>query len=207
MVVGYVEPHGGPRPKGCSRPRRLPDALATAARRSTSSTSTRPSRAARVDAGRRARPHERAGLRHAKRWQDVEELLEAGIDVLTTVNVQHVESLNDVVAQVSGVTVRETVPDEVFSRADEVALVDLPPEDLLERLREGKVYVPAQAERALRSFFSGEPRRAAGAGAAADRGPRPRRRADGAPWTAATAPWAISERLLVCVGRLRVRRR
>jgi len=82
------------------------------------------------------------GCRHAKRWQDVVELLEAGIDVYTTVNVQHVESLNDVVAKITGVVMRETVPDSVFERADEVELIDLPPDDLLQRFREGKVYVP-----------------------------------------------------------------
>lgn len=93
------------------------------------------------------------GSRHAKRWQDVMELLDAGIDVYTTMNVQHVESLNDVVAKVTGIVVRETVPDSVLEQSDEVELIDLPPDDLLERLREGKVYVPAQADEALRSFF------------------------------------------------------
>ena len=93
------------------------------------------------------------GSRHAKRWQDVEELLAAGIDVYTTMNVQHIESLNDVVAQITGVIVQETVPDAMLERADEIELVDLPPEDLLERFRHGQVYVPAQAERALQSFF------------------------------------------------------
>jgi two-component system sensor histidine kinase KdpD len=93
------------------------------------------------------------GSRHPKRWQDVEELLEAGIDVLTTLNVQHVESLNDVVARITGVVVRETVPDSVLEQAHAIKLVDLPPDDLLERLREGKVYVPAQAQRAIESFF------------------------------------------------------
>src|SRR5438132_9806472 len=86
------------------------------------------------------------GSRHAKRWQDVAELLDAGIEVYTTVNVQHLESLNDVVAQITGVTVRETVPDALLEQADEVELIDLPPDDLLQRLREGKVYVPPQAE-------------------------------------------------------------
>ena len=93
------------------------------------------------------------GSRHAKRWQDVMELLDAGIDVYTTVNVQHVESLNDVVAKVTGVVVRETVPDSVLEEADEVELIDLPPDDLLERLRDGKVYVPGHAAEAMRSFF------------------------------------------------------
>ncbi|HEX7603598.1 MAG TPA: sensor histidine kinase KdpD, partial [Polyangiaceae bacterium] len=93
------------------------------------------------------------GSRHAKRWQDVEELLDAGIDVYTTVNVQHIESLNDVIAQITSVVVRETVPDRVIDEADEIRLVDLPPDELLERLHDGKVYVPEQARRALEGFF------------------------------------------------------
>jgi two-component system sensor histidine kinase KdpD len=93
------------------------------------------------------------GLRHTKRWQDVEELLEAGISVYTTLNVQHLESLNDIVAKISGIAVRETVPDTVFDEADEVELVDLPPEDLLQRFEEGKIYFPANAERAMLKFF------------------------------------------------------
>lgn len=93
------------------------------------------------------------GSRHAKRWQDVRELLEAGVDVYSTLNVQHIESLNDVVAQVTGVSVRERVPDFVFADADEVELVDLPPDELLQRLREGKVYLPEEAERARDHFF------------------------------------------------------
>jgi hypothetical protein len=91
------------------------------------------------------------GSRHAKRWQDALELLDAGIEVHTTLNVQHVESLNDVVAQITGVRVRETVPDDVLDRADEIVLVDLAPEELLERLREGKVYLGEQKERARRA--------------------------------------------------------
>ncbi|HET9984649.1 MAG TPA: sensor histidine kinase KdpD [Longimicrobiales bacterium] len=94
------------------------------------------------------------GSRHAKRWQDVEELLAAGVDVYTTLNVQHIESVNDLVARVTGVRVRETVPDSVLERADELELIDLPPEELLKRLGEGKVYVPEQAQRAAESFFS-----------------------------------------------------
>ena len=94
-----------------------------------------------------------AGSRHPKRWQDVEELLVAGIDVFTTVNVQHLESLNDVVGGITGVRVGETVPDSVFDGADEVVLVDLPADELLARLKLGKVYQPAQAERAGRNFF------------------------------------------------------
>jgi two-component system, OmpR family, sensor histidine kinase KdpD len=93
------------------------------------------------------------GARHTKRFRDVEELLAAGIDVYTTLNVQHLESLNDVVAQITGVTVRETVPDAALDRADEIELVDLPAEDLRKRLAEGKVYIPDQAERAAENFF------------------------------------------------------
>src|SRR5690242_2875947 len=93
------------------------------------------------------------GSRHARRSQDVEELLAAGINVYTTLNVQHLESLNDVVAQITGVQVRETVPDSILDQADEVELADLSAEDLLTRLREGKVYVPEQAARAVEQFF------------------------------------------------------
>lgn len=94
------------------------------------------------------------GLRHAKRWQDVQELLKAGVTVYTTVNVQHLESLNDVVAQITGVRVRETVPDSVLERADDVELIDLPPDDLLQRLKDGKVYVPEQIQHAIKNFFA-----------------------------------------------------
>lgn len=93
------------------------------------------------------------GSRHPKRWQDVEELLAAGIDVFTTLNVQHLESLNDIVGQITGVRVSETIPDSVFDDADEVTLVDLPADELLQRLQEGKVYQSQQAERASKSFF------------------------------------------------------
>jgi two-component system sensor histidine kinase KdpD len=99
--------------------------------------------------------HENApGSRHSRRWHDVEELLAAGIDVWTTLNVQHVESLRDVVAGITGITVRQTVPDSVLARADEIELIDLSPDELLRRLQEGKVYVPEQAERALEHFFT-----------------------------------------------------
>lgn len=93
------------------------------------------------------------GLRHPKRVQDVLELLDAGIDVYTTLNIQHLESLKDVIAQITGVYVRETLPDSILDTADEIELIDLPPEELLQRLREGKVYVPEQAQRALQKFF------------------------------------------------------
>jgi len=93
------------------------------------------------------------GSRHAKRWQDVLELVESGVDVYTTVNVQHLESLNDVVAQITGVIVRETVPDSVLDQADEIELIDLPADELLRRLEDGKVYIADQAARAARNFF------------------------------------------------------
>jgi two-component system, OmpR family, sensor histidine kinase KdpD len=94
------------------------------------------------------------GSRHLKRYQDVEELLDAGIDVYTTLNVQHIESLNDVVAQITGVIVRETVPDRVIDEADEIEVVDLAPPELLQRLKEGKVYVPDMAVKASEKFFN-----------------------------------------------------
>lgn len=93
------------------------------------------------------------GSRHAKRWQDIEELLDAGIDVYTAVNVQHLDSLNDVVGGIIGVRVRETVPDRIFDRATDVVLVDLPPDDLLARMSAGKVYLPVSVERARQNFF------------------------------------------------------
>ena len=109
-------------------------------------------------AGGRARalqPGRRRTARRAtpKRWQDIEELLDAGINVWTTVNVQHLESLNDLVAQITGVRQRETIPDRVFDEADEIELIDLPPDDLLARLRAGKVYIPEEIATAVERFF------------------------------------------------------
>ncbi|EGH05436.1 sensor protein KdpD, partial [Pseudomonas amygdali pv. aesculi str. 0893_23] len=94
------------------------------------------------------------GSRHTKRWQDIQELLAAGIDVYTTVNVQHLESLNDQVRGITGVQVRETLPDWVLQEAFDLVLIDLPPRELLERLRDGKVYVPEQARAAIDAFFT-----------------------------------------------------
>lgn len=94
------------------------------------------------------------GSRHERRWQDVEELLDAGIDVYTTVNIQHLESLNDIVHRITGVRVSETVPDRVFDRLRDIKLIDLPPRELIERLQQGKVYLPEQAAQALQAFFS-----------------------------------------------------
>ncbi len=93
------------------------------------------------------------GSKHSKRWQDVAELLDSGVNVWTTLNVQHIESLNDLVGQITGVVVRETVPDSVFEQAEELELVDIAPQELLERLKDGKVYLPTQAQQALKSFF------------------------------------------------------
>jgi len=93
------------------------------------------------------------GSRHAKRWQDIEELLNAGIDVYTTLNIQHLDSFRDIIGQITGVIQRETVPDRVLDEAAEIEVVDLPPEELLQRLREGKVYIPEQAARAVENFF------------------------------------------------------
>jgi two-component system sensor histidine kinase KdpD len=93
------------------------------------------------------------GLRHAKRWQDIKELLDRGMNVYTTLNVQHIESLNDVISQIIGIKVRETVPDSMLVVADTIEIVDLPPDDLLKRLQDGKVYFPAQAEIATQHFF------------------------------------------------------
>jgi two-component system sensor histidine kinase KdpD len=141
------------------------------------------------------------GSRHDKRWQDVDELLAAGINVYTTLNIQHIESLNDVVAQITGVKVRETVPDSLLERADEVELVDVTADVLQQRLREGKVYVPEQASRAIDRFFrkgnlialrelalrrTAERVDAQMRGYMAEQGIR--------------ETWAAAERLLVCVG-------
>src|SRR5476649_259778 len=140
------------------------------------------------------------GCRHPKRYLDVEELLNRGIDVYSTINIQHIESLNDVVAQITHVRVRETVPDSIFDRADAIELVDLTPDDLIQRLKEGKVYVPQQAERALEHYFS--PRnltalRELEIGRTAER-------VDEQLLThmqanAIAGPWAAGERVLVCI--------
>ncbi len=140
------------------------------------------------------------GSRHPKRYQDVEELLAAGIDVHTTLNIQHVESLNDVVAQITRIRVRETVPDAILDRADDIEVVDLSPDDLMTRLREGKIYVPKQAERALRHYFSAGNLTALRELALR----RTAQRVDAQLLThmqahAISGPWAAGERVLVCV--------
>ena len=140
------------------------------------------------------------GSRHPKRYLDVAELLDRGINVYSTVNIQHIESLNDVVAQITHVRVRETVPDSIFDRADAVELVDLTPDDLIERLKEGKVYVPGQAQRALEHFFSATNLTALRELALR----RTAERVDDQLLSqmqarAIQGPWAAGERVLVCV--------
>jgi two-component system sensor histidine kinase KdpD len=204
VVVGYAEPHNRPETEmlllGLDLlPNRIVEYRGTQLRELD------------VDAALKRRPelllvdelaHTNApGSRHAKRWQDVDELLAAGINVYTTLNVQHLESLNDVIAQITGVTVRETLPDAMFEKADEVELVDLSPDQLLERLREGKVYVPRQAEQALKGFFQKS-------NLTALRELSLRRTADRVNEQVQSArreqfartTWPTSERLLVCVG-------
>ncbi|MEH2509394.1 two-component system sensor histidine kinase KdpD [Nitrobacteraceae bacterium AZCC 1564] len=140
------------------------------------------------------------GSRHPKRYLDVEELLDNGIDVYTAVNIQHIESLNDVVAQITRVRVRETVPDSIIDRADDIELVDLTPNDLIQRLKDGKVYVPKQAERALEHYFS--PGNLTALRELALR--RTAERVDEQllnhmQANAIPGPWAAGERILVCV--------
>jgi len=140
------------------------------------------------------------GSRHPKRYLDVEEILDAGIDVYTTLNIQHLESLNDVVAQVTGVIVRETVPDRVLDEASEIEVIDLPPDELLTRLNEGKVYIPEQASRAIDKFFRK-------GNLTALREMSLRRAAERVDdqmrsymqTRAISGPWAAAERLLVCI--------
>lgn len=140
------------------------------------------------------------GGRHEKRWQDVEEVLAAGIDVFTTLNIQHIETLNETVARITGVRVRETVPDRLLEMADEIELIDIPPDELLERLRQGKVYPQDQAARALTSFFAKgnlTALRELALRAAADRVDAQLREHMAA--NAIAGPWPTQERILVCV--------
>jgi two-component system sensor histidine kinase KdpD len=156
IVVGLVETHGRKETEA------LLEGLEVLARRTAEYRGTR-LREFDLDAALLRKPavmlvdelaHTNApGSRHKKRWQDIYELLGAGISVYTTMNVQHLESLNDVVSQITGINVRETVPDFLLERADEIELVDLPPDDLIQRLREGKVYMPDQAAAAIENFF------------------------------------------------------
>src|SRR5580704_8441752 len=141
------------------------------------------------------------GTRHLKRHQDVDELLDAGIDVYSTLNVQHIESLNDIVARITGVTVRETVPDGVVQKANSIELIDLTPEELLQRLSEGKVYIPEQARLAMNRFFTP-------GNLTALRELALRQAAESVDdqmtsymrQHAIAGPWPASERILVCLG-------
>jgi two-component system, OmpR family, sensor histidine kinase KdpD len=140
------------------------------------------------------------GGRHEKRVQDVEEVLAAGIDVFTTLNIQHIETLNETVARITGVRVRETVPDRMLEMADEIELIDLPPEELVARLTQGKVYPQDQAARALTSFFAKgnlTALRELALRAAADRVDAQLREHIAA--NAFTGPWPAQDRILVCV--------
>jgi two-component system sensor histidine kinase KdpD len=204
VVIGYVEPHARPETHS------LTEGLETISRLQVSyrgsvlqefdldTTLARKPEIVLVD----ELAHTNApGCRHAKRWQDVEELLAAGINVLSTLNVQHVESLNDVVAEISGVQVRETVPDSVLQRADEVTLIDVSPDDLLERLRQGKIYVPTQAAFALEKFFRKNNLVALREMALRHAADRVHDDVEVARLGSATnRPWPTNERLLVCVG-------
>jgi two-component system sensor histidine kinase KdpD len=141
------------------------------------------------------------GLRHPKRYMDVEEILAHGIDVYTTLNIQHLESFNDIVAQITGVVVRETVPDSILDVAAEIELVDLPPDELLQRLREGKVYIPERAAQALHEFFRKgnlTALRELAMRRAAVRVDEQMR--DYMATRAIPGPWPAAERLLVCIG-------
>jgi two-component system sensor histidine kinase KdpD len=204
VVVGYVEPHGRAETEALLEGlETLPPFLV-------------PYRDVHLrefdlDAALRRRPalllvdelaHSNAeGLRHTKRWQDVAELLDAGIDVWTTLNVQHIESLNDVIAQITGVIVRETLPDAVLEQADEIELIDLTPAELVERLEAGKVYMPMQAERALKNFFQRGNLVALRELSLRQAAHRLQRDVEAARQErSAAAPWLTTERLLVCVG-------
>src|SRR5579859_94756 len=203
VVVGIVETHGR------SETAALVDGLETIGRRQVEYRG-RPLEEMDLDAILKRRPklvlvdelsHTNApGSRHAKRYLDVEELLSAGIDVYTTLNIQHVESLNDVVAQITRIRVRETLPDSFLDKADEIEVIDLTPEDLMERLREGKVYVRDQAQRALRHYFS--PGNLTALRELALR--RTAQRVDDQMLSymrehAISGPWAAGERIMVCI--------
>lgn len=204
VVVGYVEPHGRAETEALlsgleSIPTRSVSYRGVTVREfDLDATLARRPRLALVD----ELAHTNAeGSRHAKRWQDVEELLAAGIDVWTTLNVQHVESLNDVIAQITGVVVRETLPDVVLERADEIEIIDLTPEELVARLQSGKVYLPAQAERALLSFFQKSNLVALRELALRQAARRLHQDVEAARQARSPVePWATNERLLVCVG-------
>lgn len=201
VVIGYLEPHGRVETEA------MAEGLERVPTRAIANTSIREFD---LDAALARKPqvvlvdelaHTNAsGSRHAKRWQDLQELLLAGIDVWTTVNIQHLESLNDVVAQITDIRVNETVPDAVVNEAHEVELVDIPPDELIERLHEGKVYVPEKVEQALESFFKKRnllALRELALRHTAERVEEQVRTARAA--EGAVEPWHTNERILVCV--------
>ncbi|AWN49330.1 two-component sensor histidine kinase [Methylobacterium terrae] len=203
VVVGVVETHGRPETEALVAGlavlarRTVPYGGSTLSEMDLDGLLARKPRLALVD----ELAHTNApGSRHPKRYLDVEELLQAGIDVHTTLNIQHVESLNDVVAQITRIRVRETVPDSILDRADDIEVIDLSPDDLIRRLQEGKVYLPRQAERALRHYFS--PGNLTALRELALR--RTAQQVDDQLVThmrahAIPGPWAAGERVLVCV--------
>ncbi len=204
VVIGYIEPHARPETQALTEGLEALPCLEVSYRGSVlkefdlDATLARKPEFVLVD----ELAHTNApGCRHAKRWQDVEELLAAGINVLSTLNVQHVESLNDIVAEISGVHVRETVPDSILERADEVTLIDVSPDDLLERLRQGKIYVPQQAAFALEKFFRKNNLVALREMALRHAADRVHDEVEIARLgSASNRPWPTNERLLVCVG-------
>jgi two-component system sensor histidine kinase KdpD len=204
VVVGYVEPHARPETEA------LVQGLETIPTKSVTYRNVT-IQEFDVDAAIDRKPeillidelaHSNAeGSRHRKRWQDVEECLGQGIDVWTTLNVQHIESLNDVVGRITGVFVRETVPDKVFDMADELTLADITPEDLIARLESGKVYVSTQARLALESFFRKSNLSALREMSLRQAARRIRSDVESLRLAADShVPWATAERLLVCVG-------
>lgn len=201
VVIGYLEPHGRAETEA------MAEGLERVVHRAVEGTQIMEFD---VDAALQRKPskilvdelaHTNApGSRHAKRWLDVQELLQAGIDVDTTVNIQHLESLNDVVAQITGVRVGETVPDQVVNEAHEIELVDIPPDELIARLHEGKVYVPEKVGQALESFFKKRnllSLRELALRHTAERVEEQVRTARAA--EGAVQPWHTNERVLVCV--------
>jgi len=204
VVIGYVEPHARPDTQA------LADIFETIPTREASYRGVT-LRDFDLDAAVARRPdillvdelaHTNApGSVHEKRWQDVQEVLAAGIDVWTTLNVQHIESLNDVIGQITGVVVRETIPDHVFDSADELELIDITPEELLERLHAGKIYLPEQARHALERFFQRPNLAALRELSLRQAARRVHTDVESARRRAATAePWATTDRLLVCIG-------
>lgn len=204
VVVGYIEPHARPETQA------LMEGLESLPPREISYRSVI-LREFDIDAALARRPdvllvdelaHSNAvDCRHEKRWQDVEELLQAGINVWTTLNVQHIETLNDVVGQITGIVVRETVPDRIFDSADELELVDITPEELRNRLNAGKIYLPEQAQRAVEKFFQKGNLAALRELSLRQAARRVHSDVESArQHRVAAPPWATNERLLVCVG-------